>query len=109
YSWEPQVVASCVPWADDSARPRFCATSSWEQFRGGPGFCWTRTAMANRRHIFVAAFALTLIASVAALPAAARLPWAATHGTHFVEAIVNADNYRMRAAAMAINKSPSSD
>jgi putative membrane protein len=67
--------------------------------------------MANRPrfHAMSAIAALVLIGSFALGPAVARLPWAATSGTHFVEAIINADNYRMKAAALAVTKSPSID
>ena len=50
---------------------------------------------------------LALLASSVAHPALARLPWAATTGLNYVEAIVNADNYRAAASALAMKKSPS--
>jgi putative membrane protein len=37
------------------------------------------------------------------------LPWAATSGIHFVEAVINADNYRAKAGGLAMKKSPSPD
>jgi putative membrane protein len=37
------------------------------------------------------------------------LPWAATSGIHFVEAVINADNYRAKAGGLAMKKSPSAD
>ena len=66
--------------------------------------------MANRHLPTVGAAALLLLAgSAAAQPAPTRLPWAATSGLHFVEAVVNADNYRAQAAGLAIKKSPSAE
>ena len=60
--------------------------------------------MANRYlTILSASAALILIAS----SALARLPWAATSGVHFVEAVINADNYRAKAGGLAMKKSPS--
>lgn len=60
--------------------------------------------MANRHPLTVlsATAALVLIAS----SASARLPWAATSGLDFVQAIANADNYRAQAAGLAMKKSP---
>jgi putative membrane protein len=55
------------------------------------------------------AAALLLLASPAAHGNSARLPWAATSGLHFVEAVVNADNYRAKAGGLAMKKSPSPD
>ena len=52
---------------------------------------------------------LVTLASFTAHPALGHLPWAGSSGTDFVEATVNADNYRMRAAALAMKRSPSSD
>jgi len=66
-------------------------------------------AIHPRLHATSGFAALLLIASLALGPAFARLPWAAFNGAHFVEAVVKADNYRMRAAALAIKKSPSAD
>jgi putative membrane protein len=37
------------------------------------------------------------------------MPWAATSGLHFVDAVVAADNYRAAAGGLAAKKSPSSD
>jgi putative membrane protein len=67
--------------------------------------------MANRHHLktLSATVALVLLASSAAQPAWGRLPWAATSGLHFVDAIVAADNYRAEAAGLAMKKSPSPD
>ena len=67
--------------------------------------------MANRHHLHIlcGTLALVLLASSATHPALARLPWAATSGLHFVEAVVNADNYRAAAAGLAMKKSPSPD
>jgi putative membrane protein len=67
--------------------------------------------MANRRHLGIlsGSVALLLLMSALAAPADARLPWAATSGLHFVEALVNADNYRAKAAGLAMKRSPSSD
>ena len=53
--------------------------------------------------------ALVLLASVPAQAASGRLPWAATSGLHFVEAVVAADNYRAAAGGLAMKKSPSPD
>ena len=63
-----------------------------------------------KRHLTIvsAAAALVTFASTVASSASARLPWAATSGLHFVEAIVNADNYRAAAGGLAIKRSPSS-
>jgi putative membrane protein len=47
------------------------------------------------------------LAACAARPGSARLPWAATSGVHFVEAVVEADNYRVAAAGVALKRSPS--
>jgi putative membrane protein len=68
-----------------------------------------KPAMANRHHIGVvsATAALLLLAGSAMHPACARLPWAATSGLHFVEAVINADNYRAKAGGLAMKKSPS--
>jgi putative membrane protein len=38
-----------------------------------------------------------------------RIPWAATSGLHFVNAVVAADNYRAAAGGLAVKKSPSPD
>jgi putative membrane protein len=61
--------------------------------------------MANRHLLTIlsASAALMLIASAAS----ARLPWAATSGVHFVEAVINADNYRAKAGGLAMKKSAS--
>ena len=61
--------------------------------------------MANRYRLMIvsASAALILIAS----SASARLPWAATSGPDFVEAVINADNYRAKAGGLAMKKSPS--
>ena len=66
--------------------------------------------MANR-HSFsiVSGAALFLLVSSAGHSASARLPWAATSGLHFVEAVINADNYRAKAGGLAMKKSPSAD
>jgi putative membrane protein len=63
------------------------------------------------RHLLtiVSGAALLLLASSAAYAASARLPWAATSGLHFVEAVINADNYRAKAGGLAMKKSPSPD
>ena len=63
--------------------------------------------MANRplANIVGATAALLLLASTTS----ARLPWAATSGLDFVEAAVNADNYRAAAGGLAMKKSPSPD
>lgn len=50
---------------------------------------------------------LAFAANAAARPVKARLPWAATSGVHFVEAIVEAANYRAAAAGIALRKSSS--
>lgn len=65
--------------------------------------------MANRHHLIIASAAIVLLAGSAVEPVSARLPWAATSGLHFVEAIVNADNYRAAAGGLAMKKSPSPD
>lgn len=67
--------------------------------------------MANRQlPIVCGAAALLLLASSTFTHAAStRLPWAATSGLHFVEAVVNADNYRAKAGGLALKKSPSAD
>ena len=67
--------------------------------------------MANRHHfkILSAGLGFVLLASSATDSAFARLPWAATSGLHFVEAVVNADNYRAAVGGLAMKKSPSSD
>jgi putative membrane protein len=67
--------------------------------------------MANRHPLGAASAtaALLLFAGPAADSASARLPWAATSGLHFVEAVVNADNYRAKAGGLAMKKSPSAD
>lgn len=54
-------------------------------------------------------FILALASNAAAWPVKARLPWAATSGVHFVEAIVEAANYRTAAAGLALRKSSSPD
>ena len=63
----------------------------------------------NTLTIASAAVASGLLVGLSVQPASARLPWAATSGLHFVEAIVNADNYRAAASGLAIKKSPSPD
>jgi len=65
--------------------------------------------MANRHHLHMLCLTLALVfvASSATHPALARLPWAATSGLHFVEAVVNADNYRAAAGGLAMKKSQS--
>jgi putative membrane protein len=67
--------------------------------------------MAHRRHASIVSgrVALGLLASAAMHPADARLPWAATSGLHFVDAVVASDNYRAAAGGLAMKKSPSSD
>ena len=67
--------------------------------------------MANRHHLHLlcGTLAVALLASSAPRPALARLPWAATSGLHFVEAVVNADNYRAAVGGLAMKKSPSPD
>ena len=67
--------------------------------------------MANRLYLTIAgaAVAFGLLVSSAVKPASVRLPWAATSGLHFIEAIVNADNYRAAASGIAIKKSMSPD
>ena len=67
--------------------------------------------MTNRYRVGLPCIAaiVTALAVFAAQPVFGRIPWAATNGQHFVEAVVNADNYRMRAAALAMRRSPSSD
>jgi putative membrane protein len=73
--------------------------------------------MANRHLLTVVnglsiasgAAALLLLATSAAYTSSTRLPWAATSGLHFVEAVVNADNYRAKAGGLAMKKSPSPD
>ena len=52
-------------------------------------------------------FILALASNAAAWPVKVRLPWAATSGVHFVEAIVEANNYRAAAAGLALRKSSS--
>jgi len=73
--------------------------------------------MANR-HLLSIGNGLTIVSGAAALlllassvwhPASARLPWAATSGLDFVEAVINADNYRAKAGGLAMTKSPSQD
>src|SRR5262245_21878695 len=51
--------------------------------------------------------ALVLFAGFCTHAAAAQLPWAATSGLFFVDAVVAADNYRAAAGGLAIKKSPS--
>jgi putative membrane protein len=65
--------------------------------------------MAPRRKFTVLSgtVALVLCVSLNTHAAAARLPWAATSGLHFVDAVVAADNYRAAAGGLAIKKSPS--
>ena len=67
--------------------------------------------MANRLHLYMLCLTLALVvlASSAPRPALARVPWAATSGLHFVEAVVNADNYRAAVGGLAMKKSPSQD
>ena len=67
--------------------------------------------MANRQHLrtLSGTLAVVVLAGSAAHAASARLPWAATSGLHFVDAIVAADNYRAAAGGLAIKKSPSPD
>jgi putative membrane protein len=67
--------------------------------------------MANRHSFSIVsgAAALLLLVSSAGHSASTRLPWAATSGLHFVEAVVNADNYRAKAGGLAMKKSPSPD
>lgn len=67
--------------------------------------------MANRLSFTVAsgAAALVLLAHSGTHAASARRPWAATSGIHFVEAVVNADNYRAKAGGLAMKKSSSPD
>jgi len=67
--------------------------------------------MANGHHFDAVSrtMALVLLASCATDPAFGQLPWAATSGLHFVDAVVAADNYRAAAAGLAMKKSPSSD
>src|SRR5262245_22801860 len=66
--------------------------------------------MAYRHHlnILTASVALLLIAT-SATSAFARLPWAATSGLHFVDAVVAADNYRAAVGGLAMKKSQSPD
>jgi len=67
--------------------------------------------MANRHHLHLlcGTLAVVLLASSAPRPALARVLWAATSGLHFVEAAVNADNYRAAVGGLAMKKSPSPD
>ena len=71
--------------------------------------------MANRNHsiqsgLTAVAWTLLLQASLDTSHAAStRLPWAATSGLHFVEAVVNADNFRAQAGGLAMKKSPSAE
>ena len=67
--------------------------------------------MANRHLLTIVSGAAALLLLVSAAPhnASARLPWAATSGLHFVEAVINADNYRAKAGGLAMKKSPSPD
>jgi putative membrane protein len=67
--------------------------------------------MANRHLLTIVsgAAALLLLVSSAGHSASTRLPWAATSGLHFVEAVINADNYRAKAGGLAMKKSPSPD
>jgi putative membrane protein len=67
--------------------------------------------MANRHHLDILSGTLgfVLLASSATQPALVRLPWAATSGLHFIDAVANADNYRAAVGGLAIKKSPSSD
>ena len=67
--------------------------------------------MTVHHHLGIVSATVTcvLLASPAAHAASARLPWAASSGLHFVEAMVNADNYRAAAGGLAMKKSPSSD
>jgi len=62
--------------------------------------------MASRHLLTIVsgAAALLLFVSAAAHSASARLPWAATSGLHFVEAVINADNYRAAAGGLALKK-----
>ena len=66
--------------------------------------------MANRHHLkLIGATAALLLLAPTAQSGSPRLPWAATSGLHFVEAVVNADNYRAKAGGLAMRKSPSPD
>ena len=67
--------------------------------------------MAHRHSFSIVsgAAALLLLVSSAGHSASTRLPWAATSGLHFVEAVINADNYRAKAGGLAMKKSPSPD
>ena len=66
--------------------------------------------MANRHLSIVSGAAVLLVlVSSAGHSASTRLPWAATSGLHFVEAVINADNYRAKAGGLAMKKSPSPD
>jgi len=67
--------------------------------------------MANRLHLgsLIGTLSLVLAASGATHEAVARLPWAATSGLHFVDAVVAADNYRAAAGGLAVKTSPSPD
>ena len=66
--------------------------------------------MRNTHHLkrLSGTVALVLLASVPA-HGSARLPWAATSGLHFIDAVVAADNYRAKAGGLAWKKSPSPD
>jgi predicted outer membrane protein len=67
--------------------------------------------MANRHqlNILSGAAALILLTSIAVQAAGARLPWTATSSVDFVQAVINADNYRGQAGGLAMKKSPSQD
>jgi len=67
--------------------------------------------MATRHHLQILSGTLgfVVLLTTATQSAEAPLPWAATNGLHFVEAVINADNYRAAASGLAIKKSASPD
>jgi hypothetical protein len=68
-------------------------------------------ATTNRHHLNIVSgiVALVLLASSAMHPVLGRIPWAATSGLHFVDAVVAADTYRAAAGGLAVKKSSSLD
>ncbi|HMI96563.1 MAG TPA: DUF4142 domain-containing protein [Micropepsaceae bacterium] len=67
--------------------------------------------MTNRHHLNIVSgtVALVLLAISVPHPVWGRIPWAATSGLHFVNAVVAADNYGAAAGGLAGKKSPSRD
>jgi putative membrane protein len=65
----------------------------------------------REHHMSIGAAMLLAFSTCAMAPAVsgARLPWAATNGLAFVDAVVAANNYSGAAGGLAIKKSPSPD